>query len=257
LAAFTPVWSTFVNGQLAAVLLLVFYGSLKLHERNYHFWAGCLLALLALKPQFAIGPCLWMLFRLDWRALAGFCLGVLLQVGSTAAVLGHEVFVDFVTKGARNALEMARVDHITPEHQHSLGGVLTNLIGQEYTDLFNRVHLAVAAVAALLFFKIVWSERRSLASGLSGRREYSALVIFSVFLTPHLLTYDLSLLLIPVAFLWAMGKAAGHFEEMKIGIFVYLSAIPTFLYYFAFSLVPVALLWALDRLAKRSPSARG
>jgi hypothetical protein len=257
LAAFTPVWSTFVNGQLAAVLLLVFYGSLKLHEGNHRFWAGCLLSLLALKPQFAIAPCLWMLFRLDWKALAGFCLGALLQVGSTAAILGHKVFVDFVTKGARNALEMARVDHITPDHQHSLAGVLTNLFGQEYTDLFNRVHLAVAAVAALLFFKIVWSEHRSLASGLSGHREYSALVIFSVFLTPHLLTYDLSLLLIPVAFLWAMGKAAGHFEEMKIGIFVYLSAIPTFLYYFAFSLVPVALLWALYRLAKRSPSARG
>ncbi len=228
-----------------------------------------------------------MLFRLDWKALAGFCLGMILQVGSVTAVLGHEVFVDFVTKGTRNALEMARVDQISPDHQHSLGGVLTNLFGQEYTDLFNRVHLAVAAVAALLLFKIVWQGamlsrpkaafwhwQRYTKAAKACHTEYSALVIFSVFLTPHLLTYDLSLLLIPVAFLWSMGKAppphpalspggrgegegADHFEEMKIGTGVYMSAIPTFLYYFTFSLVPAALLWALYWLAKRSPAARG
>jgi hypothetical protein len=269
LAAFTPIWFTFINGQLAGVFLLVFYGAVKSHQGNYRLWAGVLLSLLALKPQLAVGPCVWMLFRLDWKALAGFCLGVLLQIGSVTAVLGHEVFVDFVTKGTRNALEMARVDQISPDHQHSLGGVLTNLFGQEYTDLFNRVHLAVAAVAALLLFKIVWQGamlsrpkaafwhwQRYTKAAKACHTEYSALVIFSVFLTPHLLTYDLSLLLIPVAFLWSMGKA-DHFEEMKIGTGVYLSAIPTFLYYFTFSLVPAALLWALFRLAKRSPVARG
>jgi hypothetical protein len=266
LAAFTPVWNTFVNGQLAGILLVLFYGGLKLHERNQGFWAGCLLSLLAVKPQFAVGPFLWMLFRFDWKMLAGFCLGGLLQVGSVAAILGHEVLIDFVNKGTRNALEMARVDHITPDHQHSLGGVLTNLIGQDNSDQLNWVHLAVAVVAAGLLLKIVWSNRRALPSPLkptdhnawaASRREYAALVIFSVFLTPHLLTYDLALLLIPVAFLWALGKDAIHFEELKIGTVVYLSAIPTFLYYFTFSLVPVALLWALYRLARRSPIPGG
>src|SRR5262249_39042842 len=78
LAAFTPVSSTFWNGQLAGFLLLALVAGLDLHRRGWPFAAGLVLALLALKPQLALGPGLWLLLRLDWRALAGLASGVLI-----------------------------------------------------------------------------------------------------------------------------------------------------------------------------------
>src|SRR5206468_6855630 len=91
IAAFTPINYTFLNGQLSAILLLTFIAGLHLHRLNYRFTAGFVLSLLALKPQFAVGPFLWMLLRKDFRTLAGYALGGVCQAAWCAVALGPTI----------------------------------------------------------------------------------------------------------------------------------------------------------------------
>ena len=257
LVAFTPIFYTFLNGQLSAILLLVFMAGLHLHRRNFCFLAGCVLSLLALKPQFAVGPFLWMLLRRDFRTLGGFCLGGLCQAGWSAAALGPNILLDYLNNMWTFG-HILQSSHPTPDHGHSLGEVLTILGGNEYVRVWNQIHLAAAAVGLFWLFRTIHPSGRPLTWKVNAeqyqmnwRIEQSALVIFSLLLSPHLLTYDVSMLLIPVAFLWSGKMGIGLDEERWLGGVLYLSAMITFIYfYMGFSLVPAAMLWTLFQMSQ-------
>jgi hypothetical protein len=89
------------------------------------------------------------------------------------------------------------------------------------------------------------------------RIEQSALIVFSLFLSPHLLTYDLSMLLIPIAYLFSAKMGIGADQERWLGGVLYFSATITFVYFLlGFSLVPAVMLWtmfAISQFAKRAP----
>lgn len=129
LAAFGPVLSTLLNGQMAGFFLLVVVCGLEAHQRGRSFLAGCLLSLLTLKPRLAVGPVLWLACRRDWRTLAGFTFGVLVQTGFTAACVGTEVFVAYV-ENLRFYSERGRIENYTADH-HALAGVLRKWGGPE------------------------------------------------------------------------------------------------------------------------------
>jgi Glycosyltransferase family 87 len=257
IAAFTPIIYTFLNGQLSAILLLTFIAGLHLHRFDHHFLAGCLLSLLALKPQFAVGPFLWMLLRKDFRTFGGYCLGGVCQVVWSAAVLGPKVLVDYL-HNMWTFSHILKTSHPTPDHGHSLGEVLTIVLGNEYVNVCNGVHLAAVVVGAFWFFRTIHPSSRPLAWRVdeeeyqkTWRIEQSALVLFSLLLSPHLLTYDLSMLLIPIAFLLSGKLNIGQQEERWLGGLLWLSAmLPRFYYVIGFSLVPAAMLWTLFRMAQ-------
>ncbi len=257
IAAFTPIQYTFLNGQLSAILLLTFIGGLHLHRLNHRFLAGCVLSLLALKPQFAVGPFLWMLLRKDFRTLGGYCFGGLCQAAWSAAALGPKIIVDYL-QNMWTFGHILKSSHPSPDHGHSLGEVLTIVLGLNYVNFCNQVHLIAAAVGAYWFFRTIHPRGRPLAwqgdeqeYQKSWRIEQSALVIFSLLLSPHLLTYDLSMLLIPIAFLLSGKLQIGEDEERSLGGLLYLSAMITFIYYIiGFSLVPAAMLWTLFKMSQ-------
>jgi len=266
IAAFTPINYTFLNGQLSALLLLIFLAALQLHLRNYHFLAGCILSLLALKPQFAVGPFLWMLLRMDFRTLSGYCLGGFFQAAWSAAALGPKILVDYF-QNMWTFGHILKSSHPTPDHGHSLGEVLTIVLGNDYVNFCNGVHLAAVAVGAFWFFRTLYPKRqgrqdlsfgvhsvrrmRNDESRSNWRIEQSALVIFSLLLSPHLLTYDLSMLLIPIAYLLSGKMQVSAEEERWLGGLLYLSAMITFIYFLiGFSLVPVVMLWTLFKVSQ-------
>lgn len=70
-----------------------------------------------------------------------------------------------------------------------------------------------------------------------------------VFATPHLLTYDLVLLLVPLAWLRAPVTHERPEARVRLGVALYLAASASPLYYFTgFSLVPLVLAWGLFQL---------
>jgi hypothetical protein len=249
LAAFVPVSSTFWNGQLAGLLFLAAVSGLELHRASHRFLAGLALSLLAFKPQLAAGLGLWLLFRLDLRALAGMVLGFGAQVALAALILGPEFFVLY-RESLPQYLDLAQRETITPDHQHSLAGILTNWLGASSANACKLVHLLVTAGCAGLLLQIVRvSKQRENGSSHgteAGRLEQAAAVIFTVFAAPHLHTYDLVLLLVPIVHLLNWAHQPQPSAELGLAGLLYLAGSMTFVYLVTrFSLVPAVLVLAL------------
>ena len=236
LAAYYPVFSCLHNGQFAPVLLLFLWGGLELHRRGSGFWAGLVLAGLALKPQFALGPAVWLLLRRDWRACTGFAAGGLLQAALVCAASGPELLVAFLNN-LSSCADMARRESTSPDHQHALGGIVANLLGADWADRGKVLHAGFALLALFL----LWPKIRS-----GGRQEYGAVVLTTLALTPHLLTYDLVLLFPALAWLWHPTRGERQPDNVAIGGLLYLAgAAPPLYHFLGFSLIPVALLAGL------------
>jgi hypothetical protein len=245
LAAFYPVINTFWNGQLAALLLVGFLVGLWLHGRGRPVAAGCVLSLLAFKPQLAVGVVGWLVLRRDARALSGFSLGLLAQAGVVVAVLGPDVLPDYA-RNTRLFPALFRLHQNTPDHQHALGGIVIDLFGGEFSGWGLLGQAIVATVAALLLLGVVGPGRRAV-----GRVEASAAVVFTLLATPHLLTYDLSYLLIPVAYLLSAYRMTRDPGFLTPAVWLYLAATMASLYWFVgVSLIPVVLLLVLGSLRR-------
>jgi hypothetical protein len=252
-AAFGPVIATFYDGQMAGFWLLILTTGLLLRRRGRLIAAGLVLSLLALKPSLALGIIVWLVVRGQLRTGLGFCLGGLLQLGLTSVVLGPEVFPAYV-RSIREYEGGWSTTVWAVHHVHSVKGILRNFAGGEPAWV-NAVHLFVVSVACLLLVRIAWVQRWSpQAKDMddSARRSDEAAAVLVVLLTtPYLLTYDVSLLLVPICHFWSMRLGADRREEVAIGTLLYLSGMVTPLYtVIGFSLVPALELAALAYLSR-------
>ncbi|HMO34415.1 MAG TPA: glycosyltransferase family 87 protein [Gemmatales bacterium] len=185
--AFNPILNTFWNGQISALLLLLFVAGFTLHNQKYFFLAGMLLSLISLKPQLAVGLFLWLVLRRDYNALLGMLLGGLLQLTVVIGILGPEVIGEYL-KNARLASSWYAIYTMSPDHQHALAGILTTWFGSAFSAYAMLVQTMLAAAAGY----VLWNYQKSAL-------EYALAIIFTLCCAPHLLTYDLSYLLIAVA----------------------------------------------------------
>lgn len=244
LAAFYPVLNTFWNGQLSGLVLLFFVTGLELHRRQRPFLAGGMLSLLAMKPQLALGIVVWLLLRRDGRTLAGLCFGGLVQVAVVCLTLSPRVLPAYA-QATRFYPDLFRMQFFSPDHQHAVAGLLKNLPGGPSDEWSLLGHLLVVVYAGVLLRQVVGSR-----SPEQERLELSAAVLFSLLATPHLLTYDLACVLIPVTYLLSARRATGRPNIPSREAVLYLCATLAPLYVLVgFSLVPVVLVWSLHDLA--------
>jgi hypothetical protein len=245
--AFYPLINTFWNGQLAALFLLVLVIGLELRRRNRPILGGIILSLVALKPQFAAGVALWLVLRRDLRSLGGFGLGLLLQALTVATLLTPSAFTAFAG-ATRLYTQHFSIQQFTPDHQHAVAGIIINLFGKAYSSWAMLTQLFVIIIAGTLLVRI---DRPRHPEG--GLVEASAGVLFTLLSTPHLLTYDLTYILIPTTYLLSLQRSV-RIDNINIIIYLlYVTTTLTPLYSFSgFSIVPIVLLWALHALSSLS-----
>ena len=242
-----------LNGQLSGILLLLWVIGFLLLRSDRRLAAGVLLSLLALKPQFLVGAACWLLLRRDGRALLGLLLGLAGQLALVRMLLGEAVIVAYVDN-LRIYGELGRIYQFTADYEHALAGILTNVMGPDFAGWAKLVHFLVAGYAGWLLWRIV-QMTRSQSIG-TCPVEASAAVLFSLLLTPHLLVYDLSLLLLPIALLCTVpsvnattvstdAEPVGQRSTttLALGLALYGSAMAAPLYLLTgFSVVPLVLL---------------
>jgi hypothetical protein len=201
--AFMPVIENFTSSQKGTVCLLILTATFLLLDRGRPLAAGLVFGLLAFKPQLTLVIAVAMLLKGQWRFVAGGAITGSALVGLCFA-LGADVcrqYYEFAT-GAGDYLRNAGYDL---HKSHCLYGFFTLLAGEPNALAKAATMLSAAGVMLLL----VQSLRGRLVPG--GRRfavQFSVLVIATLLLSPHLFTYDLTILLLP-GFLLLFVLAAG------------------------------------------------
>jgi hypothetical protein len=184
------------------------------------------MSVLFMKPQLAAPAVVWLVLRRDLRALCGMALGAAIQVLAVMVLLGPAVPLNYVVAlpGIGRA---AKLITLTGAYEQSFGGTISNVLRGWYWLMPERhaaaaaAQLVVAVLAGFLLLKIVEANRRLARRGpdtaYAMHYEYAAAALFLLVATPHLLLYDVSLLAVPIVWLWSS-------PGWRMGMVLYLSA---------------------------------
>jgi Glycosyltransferase family 87 len=209
IAALTPYASVIYNvlrgqdGFLTAGLIGLF---LVFIDRR-PWLSGIFLGLLSFKPQFGILFPLALLASRNWRALASATAMSLVLIVGAAAAFGYEGWLSFVHSLVARDSSMGEEPRILVS---MLGFLLTVGVTARVSWI---VQVAVAVVIAAAVCA-VWA--KPIAHSLKA----AALCIGSVMVTPYVLTYDLCILSIAVAFLVSDGLSRGFLRGERVVMFI-------------------------------------
>lgn len=192
---FVPLLENFSSSQKGTVCLLILTGTFLLLDRSRPFWAGVLFGLLAFKPQLTLVIGLAMLLKGQWRFVAGGAITGALLVAACLAV-GTDVSWQYFQFSTTTTAYMQTSGYDLYK-SHSILGMFELLRSWSEMPALNRI---IAWATYLLVIALVW---KVLRKGITPGKplftlQYSALVVATVLLSPHLFTYDLTILLLPM-----------------------------------------------------------
>ena len=191
-----PIFATISFGQNSLLSLFLFSLAYWLWRKDKLLVAGLVSSLLLFKPQLVLGiGLLWLLeWRKDWKALLGLGLG--------GATLAGSCFL-FLPDASRAYIVLARDflpgliygDQFPLWHLHSLRGFWILLFpGNRWLPEVLSLILTLAGVVGYIFF---WEKNRK-EQGLL----YAGAICLTIWITPHAMIYDWSILLIPALIIW-------------------------------------------------------
>lgn len=200
-AAFPPFWSLIQHGQTTIVPMAAFCLGWLALNRGRRFLAGAAFGLLLLKPHLALVLVPVVLFCREWAMLAGGAVSVATQLAVTAAVLGTSVLRDYMSVVANLRAVNALLEP-KPGEMHSLSAI-TNQLPQ----FWGAAIWAVTAVFIVVQTIRVWRSDAPIAVRMA------CLVVASMLLSPHLFSYDVVVLALPLV--WYAGWAC---RQMQSGV---------------------------------------
>ena len=182
--AFPPFWSLISHGQTSALALLCVAGAWLALRADRRWWAGLALGSLIIKPQLGIAIAVVMITRREWRVVGGALAAIALQWGVIILALGITPFRAYLGMLMR-ARELAPLLEPKPFQLHSLRGFWTLLCPEPTVALV--LYLLTSVVVIVLVVR-VWTQSTPLEI------RYSALLLATVLVAPHLTVYELTLL---------------------------------------------------------------
>ena len=185
-AAFPPAYLLVLHGQTSIVPMIAFCLGWLALERGKRFWAGAALGLLLLKPQLAIILVPLVLFCREWTMLAGAAAMVATQATATAALLGTSVIREYVSVVAHLG-DVNLLLEPKPSEMHSLSAITNHLP----SPWGGAMWVALATCIVIQTIR-VWR----CAAPISARM--ACLVVASLLVSPHLFSYDVVVLALPL-----------------------------------------------------------
>jgi alpha-1,2-mannosyltransferase len=183
-------------GQLSPLTTALFAASVAAHRQGRPWVAGLVIGLASYKPNLVLpAAAIWALSR-EWRLLGGLALGGAAHLGVGVLAAGLGTTLAWVDVLRTLAFDPGLVQGF-PAEVHSLRG-FWRLLGAAGPLL--AVLTAGASVVVLAL--TLWCWKRS-----PPDLGWAALVLATVLISPHLLTYDLLLLAVPLALLAGMQLA--------------------------------------------------
>jgi alpha-1,2-mannosyltransferase len=191
-----PIFAAISFGQNSLLSLFLFSLTYWLWRKDKYLLAGLACSLLLFKPQMVLGlGLLWLLeWRKSWKSLLGLAIG-----GGIFASLcfwqlpeASQAYIDL----ARNFIpQMLYQPQFPLWHLDSLRGFwLLLLPGNKW--LVESLSLIFSLVGVIGFI-IFWRSRRQDKLAL-----FAGAICLTIWITPHAMIYDWSILLLPAILLW-------------------------------------------------------
>ena len=187
------------------------------------FLAGAALGLLVCKPHLAVlAPVLFLAAR-RWRALGGFIATACALMIASALVLGPGAWLGFFSHEQEATAALRDFPDNWPKMQSVFTAV--RLLGGSATLAFLAQGCLAATVVAMLLGPHFVAWRRGgngpPAAG-SGAADIALLTAASLLATPYMFDYDLTCLLVPMAFLLAAhGQSSPRPWECSLILLLY------------------------------------
>jgi len=188
---FGPASTCLLIGQDSMLTLLIYTVVFVLLKREKNFWAGCVLALGLFKFQFIVPFAVILLLRRKWSALKGLTAVAIPLILISAGVSGPQVLTGY-PRFLLFDKTYQQVAGFEPEYMANIRGLLYLLIHRVVPGFAFGVLLAALSVLALWWAARNWKDEQFDVS-------FSAAVIATLLASYHLYTYDLTLLLLPIA----------------------------------------------------------
>jgi hypothetical protein len=188
LFAFPPVFLTLILGQDSILLLLAYSLSLTAFRKGHLFLSGILLSLGLFKFHLLFPFVAVMAIQKKWGLISGFFVGACLLVLISFLIVGGKGFEDYIhmlTVGGGG-------EGIYPSNMPNLRG-LSHLILEKV--LPTQIIFAVVAGVSLLV--LLWAGKEKI----NGVELFAAALLITVLCSFHIYSYDLLLLIIPIAVL--------------------------------------------------------
>jgi alpha-1,2-mannosyltransferase len=190
---FVPLLEDLCSSQKGTLILLIMTAVFLLLDRRRSFWAGLVFGLLAFKPQLTLVIGAAMLCKRDWRFVLGgaatgvvlVCLSLLVGLDASEQYLHmSREMADFINKAGFPLTKM-----------HCWYGFFKIVLPGQDATVIQAATLLVGAVTVAVLARLLWGPfdygRPTFAL------QFAGLVVATVLLSPHLLTYDLTVLLLP------------------------------------------------------------
>jgi hypothetical protein len=197
-AAFPPFWNLILHGQTTLIPLSALCGGWLALVRRKPALAGFVFGFLAVKPQLGLVLAVVVLAAREWRMCMGIFCSIALQIIAIVVPFGTSMFRDYVHVVSQFPSLAPHLDP-KPFQVHSLIAL---------TRLIPHGGLVWGLLSAVIAWRTVTVWRSS--APLSIRM--SAFVIATVLVSPHLLVYDATVLVLP--FLWIGSEVASN-ERLK------------------------------------------
>lgn len=204
------------HGQNAALTAALYGFFLVGVERQKMILAGIALGLLTIKPQLGILAPVALIASWNWRTFLGASVTTLVFAGLSVAVLGVGVWQVFWQQApvASAMMELGGVEW---------GKMVSVYGGLRLLGLPHLAAMALQAAVGLGVLACVWQAwRKSEAMAVRA----PVLVGGVLLVTPFALSYDLTLLVVPCAFLIREGLRSGFlpYEKALLALVIILSA---------------------------------
>ncbi|MEM9632817.1 MAG: glycosyltransferase family 87 protein [Pseudomonadota bacterium] len=204
------------HGQNAALTASLYALFLIGVERHKMVWAGIALGILTIKPQLGVLVPVALIASLNWKTFLSASVTTLVFAGLSVIVLGIGVWQAFWLQApvATAMMELGGVEWIK---------MISTYASARQIGLDHLPSLAVQLVVSFVVLACVWiAWRRS--DDMTVRAP--VLVGGALLVTPFALSYDLTLLVVPCAFLIREGLKNGFlpYEKVSLAAVITLSA---------------------------------
>jgi hypothetical protein len=187
---FPPTVESLTTNQKSTLCLLIFLATWWLLDQGRSLMAGLIFGLILFKPQFAAVLLAAMVVRRDLRFLAGFFLtaGVFTILSLIVSTTASRQFVEFAS-GAMSYVNRVGYDVHESHCWRAFFSPFPATTANRLTIIADLIVLLAAVITA----------RRWQAGQPSLCHGFAGVTLASVLISPHLYSYDLTLLLIPIA----------------------------------------------------------